>query len=196
MAVTRPSQPDVGSGRVTVPKFNQDPIQSLCPFSVNIAVGTEDVEIPALPACDWLAILMVEHLNLDDIFPGLLKEDDSQVVEEMILAGHLSLEEYESIIFDIIETVSSRSWWVAIRLIETVRTSWDTIGAEMTLRGINAAQVSLSSWLDVALLTIIKSLEPKEVQMWCMKLEAPPPNEKIDETAMEMSPSQFMAMAD
>jgi hypothetical protein len=196
VAVTRPSQPDVGSGRVTVPKFNQDPIQSLCPFSVNIAVGTEDVEIPALPACDWLAILMVEHLNLDDIFPGLLKEDDSQVVEEMILAGHLSLEEYESIIFDIIETVSSRSWWVAIRLIETVRTSWDTIGAEMTLRGINAAQVSLSSWLDVALLTIIKSLEPKEVQMWCMKLEAPPPNEKIDETAMEMSPSQFMAMAD
>jgi hypothetical protein len=163
---------------------------------VHIAVGKEDVEIPALPACDWLAILMVEELNLDDIFPGLLKEGDSRIVEEMILDGHLSLEEYEAIIFDIIETVSSRSWWVAIRLIETVRTSWDTIGAEMTLRGINAAQVSLSSWLDVALLTIIRSLEPKEVQMWCMRLEAPPANEKIDESAMEMSPSQFMAMAD
>jgi hypothetical protein len=189
------TQTSPDSGRITIPKLNRDPVQSLCPFSVVVAVGDHDVEIPALPASDWLSVLMTENINLDDIFPGLLSIEDADYVEDLIMSGDLGIEEYEDIVLTVLETVSARSWWVTIRLIETARTSWDNIGAELTLRGIDATQVSLSSWLDVLLLTIIKSMEPKDVQMWCLRLEAPPPEEKVDETEMEMSSSAFMAMA-
>lgn len=195
MAVTRPSPTDTGPSRITIPRLNKDPIQSLSPYSVVVSVADLDLEIPALPAADWLSVMMVESLNLDDIFPGLLDSTDTDLVEEVILSGTLDLDEYEDVIFDIIETVSARSWWVAIRLIETARTSWDSIGAELTLRGIDATHISLSSWLDALMLTIIRSMDPKDVQMWCMKLEAPPAGVEVAEEEMEMAASDFMSMA-
>ena len=160
-----------------------------------VTVGGLDMEIPALPAADWLSIMMVENLNLDDIFPGLLDNNSADLVEEMILSGELELDEYEDIILSIIETVSARSWWVTIKLVETARTSWDVVGAELALKGMNPTQVSLSSWLDALLLTIIRSMDPKDVTMWCMRLEAPPPDVAGDESEMEMGASQFMSMA-
>lgn len=195
MAVTRPSPTDTGPSRITIPRLNKDPIQSLSPYSVVVSVADLDLEIPALPAADWLSVMMVESLNLDDIFPGLLDSTDTDLVEEVILSGTLDLDEYEDVIFDIIETVSARSWWVAIRLIETARTSWDSIGAELTLKGIDATHISLSSWLDALMLTIIRSMDPKDVQMWCMKLEVPPAGVEVAGEEMEMAASDFMSMA-
>lgn len=138
---------------------------------------------------------MVENPELDDIFPGLLTSDDMDLVEDLIVSRELGLDECEDIILSIIETVSARPWWVTIKLIETARVSWDLIGGELALRGIDPTHISLSSWLDALLLTVIKNMDPKEVTMWCLKLEAPPPDVKVDEAELEMDPSQFMAMA-
>ncbi len=193
MAVTQPSAPS--QPQVTVPKLNRDPVQSLAPYSVVVSVAGCEMEIPPLPAADWLAVLMAETPTLDDVFPGLLDEEDQNTVEEMIIQGDLDIDEYRQVLLDVIETVSARRWWVALRLIEGARTSWDVLGGTMGLKGIDATQVSLSSWLDVLLLVTINAMEPKDVQMWTMKLEAPPPEEEVAEEDMEMSSAQFMAMA-
>lgn len=194
VAGTRPS-PDSGSSRISIPKLNRDPIQSLSPYSILLTVAGHGMEIPPLPAVEWLSILMVENPELDDIFPGLLTSDDMDLVEDLIVSRELGLDECEDIILSIIETVSARPWWVTIKLIETARVSWDLIGGELALRGIDPTHISLSSWLDALLLTVIKNMDPKEVTMWCLKLEAPPPDVKVDEAELEMDPSQFMAMA-
>lgn len=194
VAGTRTS-PDSGVSRISIPKLNRDPIQSLSPYSVLLTVAGQDMEIPALPAADWLAILMVDSPDLDDIFPGLLCEEDIDLVDELIIDRELDLDECEDIVLSIIEIVSARPWWVTIKLIETARISWDMIGGELALRGVDPTHISLSSWLDALLLTVIKNMDPKEVTMWCMKLEAPPPDVKVDESEMEMDSSQFMAMA-
>jgi hypothetical protein len=192
VAVTRPSAPE-SSSRVTVPKLNKDPIQSLCPHSVIIPVGMYEVEIPAMPAADWLSELMVPDLTLDNIFPGFLSEEDTDLVEEMIISGDLDIEEYEQIILSVIETASARDWWVTFRLIEMARTNWDVLGAELTLRGVDAGQVSLSSWLDVILILALRNTDPKDATMFTMRLEAPPPDTETEEP--EMAASQFMSMA-
>lgn len=194
VAGTRPS-PDSGGSRFTVPKLNRDPIQSLSPYSILLTVGGHELEIPALPAVEWLSILMVDNPNLDDVFPGLLNERDADLVEDLIISRELSLDECEDIILSVIETVSARPWWVTIKLIETARVSWDLLGGELVLRGVDPTHISLSSWLDALLLTVIKNMEPKDVTMWCMKLEAPPPDVQVDEAELEMDSSQFMAMA-
>jgi hypothetical protein len=191
VAVTPPSV-DTNS-RITVPKLNKDPIQSLSPYSVMVSVGMYEVEIPPLPAVDWLSELMTQDVTLDNIFPGFLSEEDADLVEEMIIAGDLDIDEYEGIILNIIETVSARDWWVTFRLIETARINWDVLGAELALRGVDAGHVSLSSWLDAVLILALRNTDPKDATMFTMRLEAPPPNEEADEP--EMPASQFMSMA-
>lgn len=191
MAVTRPS--GIEPNRVAVPKLNRDPIQSLAPYSVVIDACGQQVEIPPLPAADWLSVLMINDLELDNIFPGFLSLEESDLVEEMIISGDLDLEEYEDIILSIIETVSARHWWIALRLIGVARASWDLLGGELALRGVDAGQISLSSWLDAVLLLAIEAQDPKDVTMFTMKLEAPPPTMKTEEP--EMDASTFMSMA-
>lgn len=189
-------QPSADAGRVNVPKLNRDPVSSLRPYSVTVTVSGGEVEIPALSAADWLAVLMVESVELDDIFPGLLSEEDTDLVEEAILSGSMELQEFRDLVLGVIETASARRWWVALRLVEVARTSWDVIGGEMILRGVDAESLSLSAWLDVLLLTILRNMEPKDTQMFTMRLETPPPEEKgaaVEE--LEMSQDAFMAIA-
>lgn len=187
------SSPTADSGRITVPSLNLDPIQSMRPWPVVVTCCGRDVEIPALPAVDWLVILMSPEPNLDDLFPGLLSTEDADWVEERIVAGNLGLVEFQGLIFNIIETVSARKWWVALRLIDVARRSWDVIGSEMLLRGVDAAVVSLSAWLDVLLITVLKNTDPKDVAMFNLRLEAAPEQEAEPED-LEMSRSAFMAL--
>lgn len=183
------------STQVNVPKLNRDPIQSLCPFSIIVNVQGWMVEIPALPAVDWLTVLMVEDLDLDNIFPGLLNPEDEGVVDELIMSGELDVDEFQDILLSIVETASARNWWVALRLIEMARTSWDVLGGEMALRGVDATRISLAAWLDVVLLIALRNTEPEKARMFCARLEAPPPQIEAEDPEPEMSVSQFMAMS-
>lgn len=192
-AVSQPSAPDTSGSRFTVPKLNKDPVQSLWPLPVELTVAGQEFQIPALPAAEWLTILMVEDLDLSDVFPGMVK--GAEGIEDLILAGRLGLDELEEIVLSIVEVASARPWWVTLRLVGVAQASWDLIGAELLLRGVDAARVSLSAWLDMVLLVTLRSMDPKEVQMFTMKLESPPPSVKVDEADMEMSAAQFMTMA-
>lgn len=196
MAVRRsgPSTPTPDSGRITVPTLNLDPIQSMRPWSVVVTCCGQDVEIPALPAVDWLVILMSVEPQLDDVFPGLLSPEDADWVEEQIVAGNLGLTEFQSLLSDIIETVSARRWWVTLRLVDLARRSWDAIGAEMLLRGVDASVISLSAWLDILLITVLRNMDSKDVTMFTLRLEAPPPEAETKPEELEMSRSAFMAL--
>lgn len=200
MAVRRPSarpspSPSPGgsdSGRINVPKLNQDPIQSLRPLSVIVTVGGKEFEIPPMSAADWLTLLMTPDMDLSDVFPGLLPEDQ---MEHMLFDSDLSLEDISELATGIIATVSARSWWVALRLIDVARNSWDVIGAEMTLKGVDAERLSLSSWLDVLLLVLLRNMDAKDVPMFTMRLEAPPLHLEDQVEEPTMSAAAFMAMA-
>lgn len=147
-----------------------------------------------MPAVDWLAILMTDSLQLDDIFPGLLSADDTDFVEEQIILGRLGMTEFQALVLDIVETVSARKWYVTLRLVDMAKRSWDAIGAEMLLRGVDATHVSLSAWLDILLITVLRNMESKDVPMFTMRLEAPPDEDKEPEE-MEMAASDFLALS-
>jgi hypothetical protein len=188
-----PSAPDANAGKVHVPHLNLDPIQSLQPWPVIVTCLHKELEIPALPATDWLTVLMTDPVQLDDIFPGLLGEEWVDWVEDQLLSGALDADDYQDTVLSIIETVSARKWWITLRLVDLAKSSWDVIGPEMMLRGVDASRISLSAWLDVVLITTLKNMEPKDTQMFTSRLEAAPPGEAEPEE-MEMSQSAFLAL--
>jgi hypothetical protein len=155
-----------------------------------VSVEDEDLEIPAMTAADWLGVLMVPDWELLDVFPGLLPEH-----EGYLLGSQLSIEEIMELGTSIIATASARSWWVALRLIEVARGSWDVIGGELALKGVDADRLSLSSWLDVLLLILLRNMDQKDIPMFTMRLEQPPEGFEGPESEPTMSAQEFMAMA-
>jgi len=150
--------------------------------------------IPALPAADWLSVLMVEQVDPDDVFPGLLEPEDLEQFDEFIVDGDINLDDVYSSFFDIIETVSGRYWWVALRLIHVAREQWHILGPDMVMRGADPTRLSLSAWLDSLLVTIIQGMKREHVSSFSLQLEAPPAGEEIAEEEMEMSANAFLSM--
>lgn len=149
-----------------------------------------------MSATDWLTVLMEPNLGLDEVFPGMLPDDQADLVHNALFDSIIDLEQLSDIALDIISEVCGRPWWIALRLIITVRESWHVIGAEMLLKGVDSERLSISGWLDVALLVLLRNIDPKEVAMFTAKLEQPP--EDVDPESvpgMEMAASDFMAMA-
>ena len=187
------STPAADSGGLRVPEICTDPVWSLRPWPVQIIVAGRELEIPAQPAADWLAVLMRDSFSTDDMFRSL-SPGITDALDEALYSGALPFEEYSAMALDVISAAAGRPWYIAIRLVATAQQSWGVIGAELLRRGINAAVVSLSGWLDVALLIMLQSMDKKDVTMFTTKLTAPPPG--ADPMEMEMSADDFQALMD
>jgi len=185
----RPSVSEPEVPRVHIPQQTKDPVWSLKPWPVILSVGGREVEFPAATAADWLAVLMVEPLDLDDVVLAMAVDG-----EELLFDETLGEEVYEACL-EVLSTVCGRPWWQAMRLISVATANWNTVGGEMLYRGILPDNLSLSAWLDVLLLTIIKLLDPKDVTMFTLQLEKVPAEViDVEVEEMEMDRNQFLSM--
>lgn len=178
--------------QIQIPHLVTDPIWALQPWAVTVDLGALELEIPALPAAAWLAVLMRPDWTLDDILPGLLSAKDDDVFADAILDGILDLEAFEAICLDVLATVSARPWYVALRLISVATRSWDAIGGELAMRGVDAGRLSLAAWLDATHLIMQRNMKPESLTMFHLQLELPPQGEqaKLEDTSRD----QFLGM--
>lgn len=189
-----PNQP-----QVQIPKLNKDPIWSLQPWSAVITVGGEEFTIPAVPAVEWLSVLMADQFDAMDLLDEFLAGDEVDRVNDLLISGEVTVVELHETILDLIATVSARKWWVTLRLISVVRSDWAILGGELLLKGVDATTLSLAAWLDVLTLIAIRLMQPDKVSMFTAQLEMPPPEavSKEMETQEEeegMDPNAFLAM--
>lgn len=142
---------------------------SLAPWSLHIAVDpTHTVEIPGRPAIDWLEYLL--EADLDGVVSNLMPE-----IEDFYFDNELDIVELYRLSLDVITAVCARPWWIGLRIIMVVKDGWNILGPKMIMKQIDPTRISLAAWLDVALYLIIENMEPKDVTMFTMKLELPPP---------------------
>lgn len=183
--------------RITVPNFVKDPVWSLHPWDLSVRVAGRDFTIPAMAAHEWLAILMPDDLDPDDVFPGLVDGDPESVREYLFQAmmdGIVTHETVERVAFDVIEAVSGRPWWIALRLIGLASQNWSVLGVEM-LTAVDVAKMSLSGWLDVLFVRMLQQFDESHVAMFLSRLELPPEDHRSDAAEPEMAEDAFMAMA-
>lgn len=194
-AARRPSLPSSPGGggappRVTLPNLVKDPVWSLRPWPLVVYLGGEEYEVPALPAADWLAYLMREEPDFDGMILDFFPES-----EDKLMDGTLDVDDLYETCFDVLETVGGRMWWVTLRLVNLARESWHILGPQM-LEAIDFEHVSIAAWLDVLLVKIVHSMDPKDTAMFAARLEAPPPEfapeDPIEE--MTMDRSAFLSM--
>lgn len=191
-----PSSEAPGGSQIPLPHLVLDPVWSLKQWPVVMDVAGREVAIPAMCAADWLHTLMNVNLTTDDVFPGLLDDDDHQFVEEQLHSGGFSYDDCQELALEIIAQVSGRPWWVALRLISVARNSWDALGGDMVEKT-DAATMPLGGWLDALFLLVVRTIEDSKRTMFLMKLEIAPEGWGSNpEETVEMSADAFMAMAE
>jgi hypothetical protein len=180
--------PASSSSKVAVPSQTRDPVGSLCPWPTTFRIKGRQFDIPAHSAAEWLAVLMAEDCAIEDVFLEFVPDGAT-----LLLDAGLGFE-LDDVAKEIITTVSGRPWYVSLRLIQVMRGSWNILGATMLLRGVDATRMSLSGWLDVALLLLFQHLDPKDVAMVTAQLEMPPTGEEVPAEEMEMSREEFLSL--
>lgn len=168
---------------------------SVRPTSIYVDVDGVDVEVPALSAADWLIVLLTEPLDYFSIFPGLLSEEDYEEVNEALFDGRITIEQTHRLALDVVAMAAGRPWWVTFRLVGTLASSWQTIGAMLLRRGFRWEDMSFSGFLDVLLLEIMNAIDPKEATMFTMKLEMVPPEEVANTPEPQIAANQFLSMS-
>lgn len=127
----------------------------------------------------------------DDIFleliPGGL---------QVILKDVLDPDEARDLALDIVEEVSARHYWVAIRLISLLVSTWDVMGPEAIFNNVDAEKLSLAAWLDAMLVLLMRRIKDDQAPMFVAQLEMPPTGEEIPVEEMEISEHQFLSMGD
>ena len=180
---------------VTIPKVVTDPIWSLRIWPVTFTVAGQDFTIPAIPASEWLELFMDNEIEAPEILETLLASEDAERLRDLMWDDRFALTDLGDLLLEVISAVTGRPWWVALKLVATVRTQWDFLGAELVLQGVRADTISIAAWLDVALLTILRNIDPEKATMFTSQLEMPPPGVTIEPEAMEISAEHFMSMA-
>lgn len=165
-----------------------DPIASLAPFAIHVTLGGQEYEIPALPAIDWLRVLIPEDISVLDVVPGLFPDDVRVLVEERIMSRSISREELLKAAFDVITVASGRDYWFTVKFLAVCRVSWDAVGGVLARSGIDARTIPLAAWIDAAYhiaREIIASGKDgsQNLVRFTSELEAPPPgiDYEIDE---------------
>ena len=202
-SVRRPSRParpssspvsESGVASDAAPRLNTDPIWSLGLWPIEVRVGNQIIEIPAMPAVDWLLYLLQPTPDLDGLLGNLLPEIDDAIYDNLTSIADMYL-----LLLDIISTVSAHKWWVTLRLTNLAYHNWSSLGPELMFHGVDAAQVSLAAWLDALLLLTLRNMDPKKITMFTMQLEIPPPELSGDTDELpqlETDRSAFLSMAD
>lgn len=178
--MARPSAPGRSqeSSSVRIAPTNADPLASLRVWRITVDLGERRFLIPALPARDWLEVLLEDDLNPEDLFPGLCGPDAVLEVNQLLVDGVVTQQQLTDAIYGVIEQAAGRRWWVALRLCRAIRTNWDRVGGRLAAHGVTPFEVSLSYWLDGAydtILSIMAEMDAKMIGPFTAKLTMPPP---------------------
>lgn len=183
--------------------MNKDPIASLAPFAVTVDLYEREFTIPALPALDWLKVLLEESPNLWNIVPGMLPEQDRVLVEDAVALGQISYQELLDVSHDVIAVTTGRDYWFVLRLCAIVRASWDTVGGSIARLQLDARVLSLSAWIDAVFHVCCEMIgssgkdAKQKLVSFVSELEAPPPGESVefDEEAEALAFERMVRMS-
>lgn len=188
-----PEQAADSQGAVPIPKTNRNPVWSLCPWPVVVSLPGIELEIPAMPAVNWLQYLMdPDGPDITGLVLDLMPE-----VEEFFLGGDdFDTDGLLEIAYDVISTVGARHWWQVVSLSMMAVHSWDALGPLLIKNGGDPNTLSLAAWLDVVIATVIENLDKPKAMMFALQLEMPPPSEDGSPAELPAADrNEFFAMA-
>lgn len=159
-----------------------DPLSSIQPFKLVVTLGEQEYQVRAAYAAEWLAVLLdQEDLDLSDVLPGMLTDEDQQRMTDDAWDGAFSDEEVHQAALDIITEVSGRDWWWTLHLLWSVAGAWLVVYGRMVAQGIDPTRIPLGAFLDAMYMTSVQNMDKQQRSEFDRMLEKPPPGVEFEE---------------
>lgn len=129
-----------------------DPAASMRIWAVELNLGGRVFEIPALPAADWLPLLMEGDVT------SVLDLIEDPALDRMILSGEIAPAELAASVNMAVEQVSGRPVHQATVLAQVARLQWTVVGGDLARRGLRWDEVPLAAALDAIHVTVLTHL--------------------------------------
>lgn len=142
-----------------------EPEASLRVWAVEVVLAERTLVIPALPAADWLPVLM----TLDPMAVFDLVEGFDLVAE--ILAG-VTLAELSGAAEEILEAATGRSARAALTIAGAAGGRWEVIGADLARVGVDFTRISIGAALDAIYGSIARHMDEKGIAQFNLMLDA------------------------
>lgn len=171
-----------------------DPIASLRCWAVEVELGGRTFDVPALPAADWFPVLA--EVDLSRVIDMIESSSDGKELDDLILSGHVTGEEIEQALIDLIEEVTGRPFHTAIMLAALSASQWPSIGGELARRGFRWDVMPIGAALDAIYTTIVERVPNDHLPRLHALLESPVPTPgRRGKKTSERALSDFEAMA-
>jgi hypothetical protein len=145
-----------------------DLVASLQPWPIeDIWIGDRVYRIPAMPASQWLWIL--------------LEPDAKEHVEGLIIDGLYSHEELEDLAWEIVSVAAGRPWWTVLYLLVNAKhaANLEAVQGELALHAVDASRMSLSSWLSAVYMIFARNMDQQKRQQFDLSLARPLPGLRV-----------------
>lgn len=172
-----------------------NPLGSLRNWDLIVSLGGREYTLRPATAEEWLSILLEPDIDLSDILPGMLDDEDQSDLEETVFAGQVTEEELTGTALEVLTEAAGRDWWWALKLITFATGAWSVIYGRLLTQGIDPAKLTLGAFLDAMYLTCVQNMSKENRSSFDRELEAPPPGVAIEEAINEEAESaSFLSM--
>lgn len=170
-----------------------DPLASLKSWPLTVTVGDADYRLVPASAAQWLVVLLEDPLDLAQILPGMIHEEDEEGLEEAMMEGRVSEAEIRDACWEIITACSGRDWWWAFNLVRTVSTVWMQVYGRLMAGGLDLEGLPLGAALDVMYAICIERMDREHRNTFDRELSRVPAGveQQLDENAEE---ARFLAL--
>lgn len=175
-----------------------DFVASLKPFPIeDIVIGGKAYRIPALPAADWLEILLPEQISLWSIVPGFLEPEAEEDVVDLMIDGEYTRDDLEQLVWELVSIASGRDWWTVLYLLGNAKHDQNVgiVKGKLASNGVDASKISLAAWLDAVYVIFAEHMNAEDRQKFNLSLLRPPPGIKqvIDREVQRRNFAALMA---
>lgn len=123
---------------------------------IEVELGGQTYQVPALPAVDWWPIV----LKLDLMAVLDLIEDTS--LDDAMISGEVDPEEIQTALVDALEAVAGRSLHALYVLAATAEQHWASVSGKLALAGFRWDVMPLGAALDAIYVTIVGAFQKQE----------------------------------
>jgi hypothetical protein len=153
-----------------------DPAASLRCWALEIDLGGRTYEVPALPAADWLPVLLEgDPLIVLDMFVSI---EDGETIDDLILAGQVKSDELTEALIGAVEQAAGRPFMASYVLVQAATRHWATISGRLSQRGFRWDREPLGAALDAVYSIITMNMKDEDRVKFEALLDTPMPGRK------------------
>jgi hypothetical protein len=146
----------------------------LRPSQVVVTVGGHPFTLEATCASHWLGALATDWDTLYGIVPGLISDDDLEVMQELI-APHPDIEDrWTYAARTALGRAGGRDWWWTLNLGKRSLDAWMYVNGILIRQGVDAKKIGLPDWLDACYTMLWQNCDEEHQMKLDMELSLRP----------------------